>query len=123
MPDRKTVMIVEDDYMIAEFIRAVCEFSGVDVVAMADNAADAERQANELRPEYIMMDVRLRGDDDGVDASIAIHEKFPETKIVYVTGSNEPETLERIHSDAPYKILIKPVAIADLQGAMDLPEA
>lgn len=118
--DRKTVVIVEDDYLIAEYIRAVFEANGVDVLGMADNAADAERLVDEKQPEYIMMDVRLHGKEDGVDASLAIHAKFPDIKVVFVTGSNEPRTLDRIHLDAPYKILIKPVDIAELKDALDL---
>ena len=120
MTDRKTVVIVEDDYLIAEYIRAVCEAIGVDVIAMADNAADAEKRVDERQPEFIMMDVRLNGHRDGVDASIAIHSKFPDIKVIFVTGSDEPRTLERIRSDSPYRILIKPVEISDLRGALDM---
>ena len=123
MTDRKTVVIVEDDYLIAEYIRAVCEVIGVDVIGMADNAADAEKRVDERQPEYVLMDVRLRGRQVGVDASLAIHEKFPEIKIIFVTGSDEPRTINRIHLDAPYKILIKPVEMADLQGALDVATA
>lgn len=64
------------------------------------------------------MDVRLGGKRDGVDVAMAIHTINPDIKIVFVTGSSEPPTIDRINMDHPHRILIKPISPGDLADAL-----
>jgi response regulator of citrate/malate metabolism len=64
-----------------------------------------------------MMDVRLLGEKDGIDAALEIYPQHP-CRIVYVTGSNEPSTQTKILSDHPFRTLIKPVNIDQLREAL-----
>lgn len=118
MPEKKRVAIVEDDFLIAEYLRDLCEDEvGADVIGVAHDPEEARRMLDEARPDWVLMDVRLGGDRDGVDIARELHEKAPHVKVVFVTGSNEPPTLERIEEDHPYKILIKPISPGDLVAA------
>lgn len=111
------VIIVEDDFLTAHYLADACRRLGLDVVARADNAADATRSICAIKPNYVLMDVRLRGAADGVQAAIDSHPACPATKFIYVTGSSEQSTRARIEMDHPHRILIKPVSDADLDGA------
>jgi DNA-binding NarL/FixJ family response regulator len=64
------------------------------------------------------MDVRLAGDRDGVDAALAIHDTVG-SKVIFVTGSREPATMERISLDHPAGVLFKPVSDRQLREAIE----
>jgi CheY-like chemotaxis protein len=102
------VLVVEDEGVIAELYIDVVEAMGLTVCGVADTAADAISLAIEHRPNLILMDVRLKGDDDGVFVALTIHEQL-NSKIIYITGSREPENVERIKTDRPAAILFKPL--------------
>lgn len=102
------VLIVEDQFLIAEFLRIWTEAYGFEVCGVATSAQAAIDLAREHRPTHVLMDVRLEGDDDGVDAAIAIQAEV-ETRIIYCTGSSETSTLARIKADRPFEILFKPI--------------
>lgn len=110
MTEARSVVIVEDDFLIAEYLRDLCEQAGYPVVGSAADAETALRVIRETRPSRILMDVRIKGRRDGVDVGAEVHKERPDVRIIYVTGSNEPPTIARIKTNAPYRILIKPIA-------------
>ena len=65
----KVVLIVEDEQLIAMGLSAQIEDMGLQVCGTADTAEGAVSQARTHRPAIILMDVRLRGELDGVDAA------------------------------------------------------
>lgn len=118
MDNEKRIFIVEDDFLIVDYLTVLCEDLGFCVVG---SAADAEAALEGIRrdwPPYVLMDVRLHGTVDGVDVAIALHAERPETRIIFVTGSNEPPTVARIRTDHPHDILIKPVSPQALEAAL-----
>ena len=114
---RKRVLIVEDQFLISEYLRIWVEAFGHDVCGIAKDADQAIKLAQAERPDIILMDMRLDGDRDGVDAAREIA-KTLETRFIYVTGSSEPSAINRINEDHPFRILIKPIDPAALQSAI-----
>lgn len=112
-----SILIVEDEFLISLHFSSVVEDMGLTVCAVAETASDAIREAIAHRPPVVLMDVRLRGDADGVDAAIRIHETVG-SKVIFVTGSREPETITRIESDHPYATLFKPVSDETLSATI-----
>jgi DNA-binding NarL/FixJ family response regulator len=102
------VLIVEDQFLAAEFLRIWVETYGFEVCGMARSAAEAVELAKAHQPTHVLMDVRLQGEVDGVDAAIALQE-FSNSRIIYCTGSSEPSTVKRINADHPFEILFKPI--------------
>src|ERR1700740_908311 len=94
------VLIVEDEFLIAQGISLQVEEMGLPVCATATTVEDAVAAAVAYRPMIVLMDVRLHGPGDGVDAALAIHEHVG-SKVIFVTGSREPATLDRIRPDHP----------------------
>lgn len=105
----RSVLVVDDEAFIAELWCLHMELMGLEVCGTAATADDAIRLAEEHRPAIVLMDMRLLGQKDGVDAALAIHASVG-SKVIYITGSREPETIRRIEGDHPAAILIKPVA-------------
>ncbi|WP_404381267.1 response regulator [Caenispirillum salinarum] len=118
MADRPhRVFIVDDDFLIVEYLRDAVEDLGLTVAGTAATADDAIRLVREARPDVVLMDVRLRGHSDGVDAARSIHADL-NVPIIFITGSNEPQTLERIGKDSPRAVLIKPITPDQLQTVL-----
>ena len=113
----KTVLIVEDEYLIALGLSAQIQDMGLEVCATADTADGAVTQASMHRPAIILMDVRLRGERDGIDAALAIHDSVG-SKIIFITGSREQKTIDRIGQGRPFAMLFKPISDRQLQVAV-----
>jgi len=111
------VLVVEDEFLIAQGLCLQVEDIGLPVCATVATADDAVAAALLHRPMLVLMDVRLQGDADGVDAALAIHDHVG-SKVIFVTGSREPATLDRIELDHPSAVLFKPVSDRQLQTAI-----
>jgi DNA-binding NarL/FixJ family response regulator len=109
--------VVDDEYLISEGLRLQVEGLGVRVCGIAATADDAIALAQTHRPRVVLMDVRLGGDKDGVDAALAIHETVG-SRVIFITGSREPQTLKRIEADHAWAILYKPVAERQFTAAL-----
>lgn len=120
MAESKTVFVVEDDVLIAEDLKSMCEGFGASVIGMAHTADEARKSISSIRPDYVLMDVRLGGRRDGVDIAKEVYDHGSGPKIIFITGSNEPPMIERIEGDHPYRILIKPISPGDLRDAIGL---
>ena len=114
---KKSVLVVDDEFLIAMGFRAQVEDMGLTVCGTAGTADDAIRQAQVHRPAVVLMDMRLWGKRDGVDAAMAIH-KTVGSKVIFITGSREPATIERIKQDHPFALLFKPVSSRQLRSAI-----
>jgi CheY-like chemotaxis protein len=112
------ILVVEDEFLIADCFTSEIEAMGRTVCGVADTAQKAIAMACEHRPSLVLMDVRLKGIQDGVDASIAIHQAVG-SKIIFVTGSREPANLKRIELDHAEAVLFKPLRGYQLQEAIE----
>jgi len=72
-----------------------------------------------LRPDLILMDVRLKGGMDGIRASELINEKM-RVPVVYLTGDSDQKTLQRAKAASAYGYVLKPFHIRNLIGAIEV---
>ena len=114
---QNSVLVVDDEFLIAMGFRTQVEDMGLAVCGTAATAEDAILQAQTHRPAVVLMDMRLWGKRDGVDAAIAIHNTVG-SKVIFITGSREPATIERINQDHPFALLFKPVSSRQLRNAI-----
>ena len=112
------VLIVEDEPLIAMALEDDLQDLGYEVTGTAETADDAERLAHETSPDVILMDIRLKGDRDGVDAALSLRDDGHPARVIFVTGSREPDTLDRIGDDHPAALLIKPVPSPEIDRAI-----
>ena len=112
------VLIVEDEFLIADMFETQIEAMGIAVCGIAGTADQAIALAREHHPALVLMDVRLKGDKDGVDAAIAIHDTVG-SKIIFITGSREPANIQRMKLDHSIAVLFKPIYGRVLQRAVE----
>jgi DNA-binding NarL/FixJ family response regulator len=100
-PTTTRVLLVDDHELAREALRAVLTpEQGFEIVGEADTGETAVRLARRLRPELIVMDVRMPG-MDGVAATRAILEELPATRVVVLTSHEQrPVLLEALRAGA-----------------------
>lgn len=104
----KKILIVEDDLIAAKFFEITVRSLGYDTCGPATTAREAVDLARRHDPAMIFMDLRLLGQGDGVDAAQEIY-AFSGAPTVFVTGSTEQSSIDRIYMDHPAKIITKPI--------------
>jgi DNA-binding NarL/FixJ family response regulator len=115
---RKRILIVENQFLVSEYLRVWIDVFGHSVVGVATDAVQAVQFAVELKPDIVLMDLRLDGARDGVDAAREIFDLIS-TRIIYVTGSSEPAIVSRINEDHPFRVIGKPIDLNELRSALD----
>ncbi|QMS87233.1 response regulator [Nostoc edaphicum CCNP1411] len=111
------ILIVEDEYILAINLQESLESLGYFVLDITDSAEGAIARASKLRPNLILMDIRLRGEMDGIQAAEQIwhHLQIP---IIYVTGHSDKNTVERATLTSPFGYIIKPIKEQELYVAI-----
>ena len=108
-PSRRRILIVEDDYLVAlQFENALTE-AGYDVVDIASTAEEAVQLVPDRKPELILMDVRLAGPRDGIQAAAEILDRFG-IRSIFISAFSDPPTRARADRANPIAWLAKPVA-------------
>src|SRR5688572_24602414 len=102
------VLIVEDEFFISLDIKQLLETLGHVVVAIAVSADDAVKIAEIEHPDVVLMDIRLAGPRDGIDAAEEIRRRFGIGSI-FVTANTDPQTRQRAQAVQPLGFLQKPL--------------
>jgi DNA-binding NarL/FixJ family response regulator len=108
-PNRRRILIVEDDYLVAlQFENALTE-AGYEVVDIASTAEEAVQLIPDHQPELVLMDVRLAGPRDGIQAAMEILDRFG-IRSIFVSAFADASTRARADRANPIAWLAKPVA-------------
>jgi PAS domain S-box-containing protein len=111
------ILVVEDEYILAINLQESLESLGYTVLGIADSAAEAIEKATELRPNLILMDIRLRGEMDGIQASEQIWRNL-QIPVIYLTGHSDKSTVERATLTSPFGYILKPIKEQELYVAI-----
>jgi len=109
------VLVVEDEFIVSLTLKVQLEAMGCRVVGTVRDAAAAVRQAQELRPDVVLMDIGLSG-GDGVEATQAIVAQIP-TQVIVVTAYGDDRIAQAIQAGARLA-LTKPVVEEQLARAI-----
>jgi two-component system, response regulator PdtaR len=104
------VLIVENEPVAAGYLKAVIEDVGYSVCGMATTADEAVALSDQKAPDLILMEVKLPGTSDGVDAAVRINEKT-HIPVVYLLEPDDASAAARIKSGNPADILVKPFVV------------
>ena len=113
------ILVVEDERITAEDLRDILTGLGYAVTAVVSSGADAIREAERTAPDLVLMDIRIKGDMDGVEAARIIRERF-QIPAVYLTAHADQETLERAKLAEPLGYVVKPFQESELQASIEM---
>ncbi|QXE23932.1 two-component hybrid sensor and regulator [Richelia sinica FACHB-800] len=112
------ILVVEDEYILAINLKESLELIGYRVLDIVDSGADAIEKALQLRPNLVLMDIRLRGELDGIEAAGQIW-KLAQIPVIYVTGHSDRLTVERATLTYPFGYILKPIKEQELYVAIE----
>jgi DNA-binding NtrC family response regulator len=119
-PRSKTrILIVEDEAVVALDIERRVRDLGYAVAGTAAAAEDALRIAERERPDLVLMDIRLRGIMDGIEAGRQIRSQWG-IPVIYLTAHADEATLQRAKETAPHGYLLKPFDEQKLRVALEM---
>jgi two-component system, response regulator PdtaR len=111
------ILVVEDNFVVATGIEGALSEAGFDVVGVAISADEAVALAESHKPYLIVMDVRLAGERDGINAAVEIFQKLG-IRCVFATAHYDEQSLERAKQAMPLGWLRKPYAMVSLVNAV-----
>jgi PAS domain S-box-containing protein len=114
-----SILIVEDELLVAKDIRRFLQGLDYEVVGMAVAGDEAVRKSLELRPDLILMDIRLKGEMDGITAVEQIREQF-DVPVVYLTAQWDKKTRERARATGAYGYVLKPWVERELEIGIEM---
>jgi PAS domain S-box-containing protein len=107
MMSRARILIVEDDRIVAADLQARLEDMGYTVLGCVATGEDAVTSASHIRPDLALMDIRLKGESDGIETAGELRGRFG-VPVVYLTAYKDRETLNRAQATDPYGYIVKP---------------
>lgn len=110
-------LIVEDEALIAEELKGRLARLGFEVIGMVDSADEGVAIATSERLDLVLMDIRLRGEKDGVQACKEIREHV-DVPIVYLTAYSDRRSVERAKGTEHDGFLLKPFHRSELQSTI-----
>ena len=116
---RRRILIVEDESLVALDLAHSLYDLGFDVLDTVATGSDALRAAAEHRPDLALVDIRIQGDQDGIDTAAVLRRRF-HLPVVYLTAHADDKTLERAVRTEPYGYLLKPFNPKELKSVMEV---
>jgi len=116
---RQRILVVEDEVLVSYSLQRLLEILGYTVVATLTTGEAAVVEAERLRPDLILMDIRLAGQMNGITAAAKIREHL-DIPVVYLTGYSDEDTLQRAKVTAPSGYLLKPVEGGELHRTIEM---
>jgi len=115
----KTILVVEDDAIIAKDLQCNLARMGYNVPVTAQSGDEALRAIEESVPDLILMDIGLKGTMDGVEVAHHIRKKW-DVPIIFLTSYSDEVTLQRAKATGPYGYLVKPFRVNELRISVEV---
>lgn len=113
------ILVVEDEAIVAKDIENALHVLGYSVPAVTSSGEAAIQKAEALRPDLVLMDIRLKGQIDGVKAARGIGARLG-IPVVYLTAHADEQTLRRAKTTQPFGYIVKPFDERDLLAAIEM---
>jgi PAS domain S-box-containing protein len=117
--DKAQILVVEDDNIVVMELEDSLQSLGYAVSDVASYGKEAVEKAAERRPDLVLMDIRLKGNVNGIDAAQEIRERF-DIPVVYLTAYSDEDTLQRAKITEPYGYIIKPFEERELHSVIEM---
>jgi DNA-binding LytR/AlgR family response regulator len=113
------ILVVEDESIVAKDIQRTLEKLGYEVPATASSAASAYEKLEEVEPDLVFLDVKLKGEQDGVHIAEHIKDRY-DIPVIFLTSFVDQDTIDRAKVTEPYGYLVKPFNEGDLKTTVEM---
>jgi DNA-binding LytR/AlgR family response regulator len=119
MTKNNTILIVEDEMIIAANISLQLTHLGYEVTGIIPRAEEVLPHIRLHVPDILLLDINLKGDADGIQLAHLIQKEF-KIPIIYLTANSDEANFNRAKATNPYGFISKPFKKLDLQRAIEL---
>lgn len=113
------ILVVEDESIVAKDIQNSLIRLGYDVPSTASSAITAYDKLDEIKPDLVFLDIKLKGDTDGIQIAERIKTEY-DIPVIFLTSYVDKSTLDRAKITEPYGYLVKPFNENDLQSTVEM---
>jgi two-component system, cell cycle sensor histidine kinase and response regulator CckA len=113
------IAIVEDEYIVALDIKSFLERTGYSIAGMFSAGEELLARIGEIKPDLILMDIKIRGKLDGVETARLVHERYG-IPVVLLTAFADDETIARAKITQPFGYIIKPFEERELKISIEI---
>lgn len=114
----KKILIVEDEFIVANNLQMILEEAGYTINGIAASAREAQEYIQQYKPDLVLLDIRLKGKLSGID--IARKLRADHIPFIYLSAYANQTILEEAKTTEPYGFLVKPVREKDLLVALEI---
>lgn len=116
---KSRILVVDDERVVSLDIQAALKRLGYSVAGAAVTGEQSVDMAGKLRPDLVLMDVKLQGEMDGIEAAERISRLF-DVPVIFLTAYSDEDTLARAKMSGPFGFLLKPFEERDLHSAIEV---
>jgi two-component system cell cycle sensor histidine kinase/response regulator CckA len=113
------ILVVEDEAIVARDIQTTLRDLGYEVQETASSCEEAIHRASTRAPDLVLMDIRIQGQRDGVEAAEMLRRRF-RIPVVFLTAYADDTTIERAKKAQPYGYLVKPIKSNELRSVVEV---
>jgi DNA-binding NarL/FixJ family response regulator len=113
-----SLLIVEDEALVASYIQDVLEESGFTIMGVASTGPEALSLAGEMRVDLALVDIKLAGAMDGIEVAKLLRERH-DVPSLFLSGMHDPETMRRAETVDPLGFLQKPFRPSQVFNALE----
>jgi len=119
MASKLNILIAEDEHLVANDIKGILENFGYQISSVAFEADEVIKEVETNTPDLILIDIKLKGDKDGIHAIEHIHNRF-DIPVIYITALTDKETLHRAKKTDPSGYIYKPIDEKELIATIEM---
>lgn len=120
MKEKIKILIAEDEALIAHWLKMELEIMGFNVCSLVSSGEETIAETLRLQPDFILLDLYLVGNINGVEAALKIHEKATkDIPIIVITGYDDSKIDADLKSVKPIARLQKPVNVEEIKKIIE----
>jgi len=119
MGAKLNILIAEDEHLVANDIKGILENFGYHVSSVAFRADEVIKEVETNTPDLILIDIKLKGEKNGIDAVEHIQNRF-DIPYIYITALTDKETLHRAKKTDPSGYIYKPIEEKELIANIEM---
>ena len=115
---KETILIVEDEFIVAHDLQMILTHAGYKVAGTADSVKNALILLDKKEVDLVLLDIFLKGKQTGIDLAKMLMER--QTPFIYISANSNERVLEAAKSTLPYGFIVKPYREKDVLLSIDI---
>ncbi|QOG04531.1 sigma-54 dependent transcriptional regulator [Flavobacterium sp. MDT1-60] len=115
---KEKILIVEDEFIVANDLKIMLLKAGYEIIGIASSVVQARKLIETKRPDWVLLDIMLKGDLTGIDLAWELREM--QLPFLYISANTNQSTLEAVKATHPYGFMVKPFRERDLIVMLDI---